>query len=375
MSNGDGICRNHVSYPILHLHLDAFTLKVWQGVLSLLICLIVVACGGRSPQVSPEATSSAGAKDCRMIVHELGESEVCGQPEKVVALSLHSLDLMLSLEQQPAGLVSLVPTTEKMIENPSELFPYVGDLITTQPVNLGGAMSAPSLEVMTELKPDLIITESGNVKDVYDLLSQLAPTIALKNRSQPGNWQDNLRMVALGLGDESRADQKIAEVEAAIATLKTDLAAQVAEHPKLLILAGENLDQGFGVITADSFLGEILTELGFELIAPEGTTNSVAISIEALPELDGADSILVLGYSREAITGSQESSDPDNLIQDQFAGIKQIWADNDIAQSLSATQADRVYFSTYYEWNIFNGPIGVDLIDQQLRQLFLGVEL
>ncbi|MEM6840215.1 MAG: hypothetical protein AAGF66_13175 [Cyanobacteria bacterium P01_H01_bin.119] len=42
-----------------------------------------------------------------------------------------------------------------------------------------------------------------------------------------------------------------------------------------------------------------------------------------------------------------------------------------MAQSLTASQENRVYFTTFYKWNGLNGPIGAELILEQLRGFFL----
>lgn len=55
----------------------------------------------------------------------------------------------------------------------------------------------------------------------------------------------------------------------------------------------------------------------------------------------------------------------------QVQSIKQDWEENAIAQSLTASQEDRVYFATFYKWNGLNGPIGAELILEELRQFLL----
>lgn len=157
--------------------------------------------------------------------------------------------------------------------------------------------------------------------------------------------------------------------------LKADLASVVAARPKILVITAESLTSGgFQAITSDSFVGELLEAVGFELVfPPEGATNSAPVSLEMLPELDEADSIFVLGYSRDLAQNDADAGamDADTLLQQQSSGVEAEWADNEIAQSLTASQANHVYFTTFYEWNLFNGPIGAELILQRLRQFLL----
>ena len=102
-------------------------------------------------------------------------------------------------------------------------------------------------------------------------------------------------------------------------------------------------------------------------------TNSAPVSLEVLPELDDADSIFVLGYSRDLVQSGEGVgvTDADTLLQQQSSGVKADWADNAISQSLTASKENQVYFTTFYEWNLFNGPMGAELILQQLRQFLL----
>ena len=342
--------------------------RYWQGLWALLTCCVVVACSFE-PAPAPTAT------DCRQVSHVLGESEICGTPDKIVALDAHSLDLLLSLGQQPAGTLTILPSQSEVIEQPRVAIPYLGEYITTQPVNIGGIGSGPSLEVLTQLQPDLIVGESRYIKEAADLLTQIAPTLPLDIRSQKGKWRDNIRALAQALGDETLAEAAIENYDQQVAVARADLAPVLATQPKVLILTAESLSSGgFQAITAASFIGELLEAVGFELVyPPDSTTNAAPLSIEILPDLDAADSIVVLGYNRELAQPGEAAAETSaiTLVQQQSAGIAAEWAGNAIAQSLTASQENRVYFTTFYEWNLFNGPIGTELILEDLRQFFL----
>ena len=341
--------------------------RFWHRLLALLVCIFTIACSGSD---FPTATDA----DCRTISHVLGTTEICGRPEKIVALDAHSLDLLLSLGEQPAGTLTVLPSKAERIEQPSVAIPYLGDFITTQPVNIGGLGTGPSLEALTQLKPDLIVGESRYLKSVGDLLIQVAPTLPLDVRSQKGKWQDNIRALAAALGDANLAETAIERYRQQVSRAKADLASVVAARPKVLVITAESLASGFQAITPDSFVGELLEAVGFELVfPPKGATNSAPVSLEVLPELDDADSIFVLGYSRDLVQSGEGVgvTDADTLLQQQSSGVKADWADNAISQSLTASKENQVYFTTFYEWNLFNGPMGAELILQQLRQFLL----
>ncbi|NEQ86363.1 MAG: ABC transporter substrate-binding protein, partial [Moorea sp. SIO2I5] len=77
-------------------------------VLSVLSAALIVGCGLWSSNNSGENqavefSTQSPTSDCRTVAHDLGETQICGQPQKVVALSAYNLDLLLSLNMQPAG--------------------------------------------------------------------------------------------------------------------------------------------------------------------------------------------------------------------------------------------------------------------------------
>lgn len=345
--------------------MPSFFSSLLYPILALFTTLTVIAC---SPHTASTVQDIAGA-DCRSVPHALGTTEVCGNPEKVVVLGDHSLDLLLSLGRQPAGCGTAIAFhTGAVFDQPSEQIPYLGQFITTQPVNVGDR-SQPSLEVLAQIQPDLIVGEAGGNEETYELLTQIAPTVLWDIRTNRGQWQQNLRALALALGDEAQAEETLAELQQDITTTRAALKPVVASTPKVLMLGANRLSSGnIFAITSKSYLGELMESLGFKMVAPENGKNSAPLSLEALPSLDEADHIFILGYNMSNET-SQQPDDPDQLLRQQTSGIKADWAENAIAQSLTATQADQVYFSTYLLWNGLNGPIGTRLILDEIEQI------
>ena len=333
--------------------------------------------GASSTTVGSSAQPSTS--DCRMIKHDVGETEVCGHPQKVAVLNAYILDLLLSLNVQPAGYANtLSPHRGEVFDLPTQQIPYLGDRLTTQPVNLGSS-GEPSLEKLAALKPDLIVGEVSRI-DNYDLLSQIAPTLLWRNRTAKDKWRESLRAIAEALERDEKVEAVIQQYEARIADARAELADVVAAHPKLLLLGASRLEESIGVINADRHLGELLGEVGFQLISNPSAniTPNSQISIEALPELNDADIIIILGYNFSVSDRTLENLDPsadksmvDLLEMHQLQAIKQDWEASAIAQSLTASQENRVYFATAYKWFGLNGPIGAELILEQLRQFLL----
>ena len=346
----------------------------------LLGCLttaLTVGCGVAATQNSDSNRSAS--TDCRVISHDAGEAEICGQPQTVVSLSAHALDLLLSLDQQPAGYVapiSLFPG--EVFDNPAAQIPFLGSAMTTQPVNVGDAQG-PSMERLTALKPDLILGETRN-EGQYELLSQIAPTILLENRTGKGQWQEHLHILAAALGKLEKAEALIKQYWSSLEQARLDFAEVTSAQPNLLLIGANLLEEGVFVVQSDTYLGELLEEIGFTLVKPESPSNlpNAPVSLEGLPQLDNADAIIILGYNtdiddpalKQALVSGDRSIE-EITEQHQVKSIQKSWQENAIAQSLTASQEGQVYFATYYKWNGFNGPIGTELVLKQLRQFLL----
>ena len=341
--------------------------------LGMFTTLLIVACKGNAPERTMSGDTansmlSSNASNCRIVKHDMGETQVCGQPQKIVALSPHLLDLLLSLNRQPAGYAEVFPFHKgEYFNNPSQQIPYLGDRVTSQPINLGNR-NEPSLERLIKLKPDLIVGEVGNNRQAYGLLSQIAPTLLWDKRTAKGKWQQSIRQLAQAVGDEKQAEAVITAYNQRITATRAEFAPIVAAHPNLLLLGANRLSSDMAIVTGNAYLGELLEGLGFQFAAPlRGNVGQVnSVSVELLPQLGTADMIFILGHDL-----SPDRQNLTSVLDSQTSVIKQEWNDNAIAQTLKASKENRVYFVTYYLWNGLNGPIGAELILNQLRQLLL----
>ncbi len=349
----------------------------WWG-LVLFAAATTVSCGLVNPQPTT-IIAPAVAADCRQVSHDWGETEICGQPQKIAVFGFHNLGLLLSLGMQPAGFAMEADLLgEEIFDDPARQIPYLGDRLTTQPLNLGGS-GRPSLEKLTIMAPDLILGHAGNAQS-YDLLTQIAPTLLVSSPGFRDQWQDNLRVIARALGREEQAEALIAERAEQVETARANLTDAVKAHPKLLLIGGTRLEDRIFALGHDSYLGKLLESVGFELVFPAAPFSTVGtpISLEILPELDEADSIIMLGFNRDLKALAEASQDnfanqspADWLETHQIRPIQASWKENPIAQTLTASQENRVYFTTYARWGLLNNPIGTELVLSQLQQFFL----
>ena len=337
------------------------------------MAVAIAACRGAADNFAdsnptPLALSPAPPVDCRTIPHEIGETQICGHPQKIVVLGPNLLELLLALDGQPAGIADYFEFHQAYYNNPGEQIPYLGSRITTQPANVGQSFT-PSIEALLKLKPDLVLGSEFNEAQ-YETLSQLAPTLLLE-------WfdtQTNLRAVARAIGQPEKAEELIAQIHQQIAIAREEFAPIVAAHPKILMLDAVQLSE-IRVISKPDSCGSLIEDLGFQPVYPPGwdatkLNRSKVISLETLPQLNDADSIILFGRNTSEF---DQLRGMDNFGRHQLSRLKQGWEENAIAQSLDASQAGRVYFIPAYLCRGLPGPIGAALYLEELKEQLLSL--
>ncbi len=326
-----------------------------------MLTVLAVACNNGDRRNYSEISS---ATNCQSLQHDRGETKVCGQPQKIVALGPNMLEILLALGVQPVGYADYFSLPFSKFDRPSQQIPFLGERVTNQPVNLG-SVDDPSLETITQLQPDLILGVYSN-QDEYNLLSQIAPTL-LFTYAVDDEWQEQIRSIAKALGKSEQAERVIAKHTERIAQAQKALQPIVSKYPKVLLLGSERLEQGIQIdpYNHDSYCSALMEDLGFQIVFPPNSEGKEAqggnVSLEFLPQL-AADSIFVAAYNSDFSNPGQD------LVSHQIASVKQQWNNNAIAQSLPASKSDRVYFTSAYLCRALPGPIGAKIFLDQLQQ-------
>lgn len=352
-----------------HIQISTEVVQEWRHhwfgwlVLGAFTVLLVVACNGNTSPNPALQSQNTALDNCRLVKHEAGETTICGQPQKVAALSPRALDVMLSLGIQPFAYAEIRLLNLRQFDNPSQQIPYLGERITTQPMNLGDRFT-PSLEKLVLLKPDLIVAvENGH--DLYEQLSKIAPTLVLKNGVGKEFWQRRLQTLAQAFNREDQAQQVIAQHQQQLAKVKDQLAPVVATYPRVLPIALTPQIEPVSVYSRNSDASELLEAIGFQLVLLEQHPQkqqrfTPQLSVEALTQLD-ADIIIVL------------TRDPDNFYHSQEA-VKQRWEEHPVLRNLHASREGRVYFVNHRLWGSnIGGPITDELMLEKLPELLLPV--
>ena len=242
--------------------------------------LSLTACGDADSGQSV----AADEPPTRSVTHFRGTTEVPAEPQRVVVLDLGELDSAIALGVKPVGAVK-APVEEGLLS-------YLAE--QSAGIDLVGEIGAPNLEQIAALEPDLILGSDIRVKDFYDELSAIAPTVFTE--SVGVTWKENLDVHAQALGREEQAEtlmaayeQRAEEVGGKIAD---DLAVSIVRF-----VPGE-----IRLYAQDSFIGTVLQDAGIARPEAQDVPEfSVTASAEQIGLADG-DAIFVGTYGDPAET-------------------------------------------------------------------------
>lgn len=255
------------------------------------LILVLAACGAdnkeKESEGSNDQSNEASESTTLTIKHELGETPVKKNPEKVVVFDYGALDTLDKLGIEVAGVAKQ--------SLPEYLSKYGDDKYE----NIGG-LKEPDFEKINEMKPDLIII-SGRQSDMYEDLSEIAPTIHLgvDATRYMESFKENVGKIAEIFGKEDAVDAEIKAVEEKIADINEK--ATASDKKALILLANEGKVSAYG---PGSRFGIIHDVFGFKA-ADEGieaSTHGQSITFEYILETN-PDILFVI--DRSAAVGGE----------------------------------------------------------------------
>lgn len=225
--------------------------------------------------------------------HDEGTATIRKTPQRIVVMDEEALGWLaaLGLSDRVVGLGSTYFTPSDL--SGGKLKPEVlkrgfyGRVKLNSPAYIGD-WTAPNLETITALKPDLIVRLTWDGNQNHDKLSRVAPTVGYKEGG-PGFWQKGLRDLAKVFGKQTEAEKVIKQVaDTNRSNARKLLAAGVfSKYPKVVVVAP--FAGGSNWLYTSVRLIPDLRALGFkDGLTPKETTLGVgsAISDEALLGLD-----------------------------------------------------------------------------------------
>ena len=188
------------------------------------LSLVLSGCGSDDDGGDSAGSSSPGSASAFPVTieHAYGETEIPDEPQRVVSLGYTEQDAILAF--------GVVPIAVRYAFGPEDdvFFPWADEAAgDAEPEILD--RTEVSAEQIAALEPDLIMAvTAGLTEDEYETLSGIAPVVV-----QPAEfpafgtpWQDQTRITGQALGQEERAEDLIAEVEAQFEEVR-------AAHPEL----------------------------------------------------------------------------------------------------------------------------------------------
>ena len=275
-----------------------------MGLWLVVTSMLLASCGGGTANSGGGETTS----ESRTVEHAVGKTEISGTPERVVVLDTGELDSAMTLGIDPVGAVEAV-----------EGMGYPSYLQGTEDIENVGTIEEPNLEKISTLEPDLILSSKLRHEQIYDQLSQIAPTVFTETTGV--TWRENFDLHAEALNKVEEGTTVAEEYRARVDEFQQATGEDAPTVSVVRFLPGDTR-----IYQKESFIGTVLEDAG--LPRPESQdVDEFAImnaSKESIPEMSG-DVVFVTTYGSENESTKQEiTSDP-------------LW------QQLEAVRQDRVY--------------------------------
>lgn len=163
------------------------------------------------------STDQQSATDGATIEHAFGETVVPADPQRVVTLGWGSADAALALGVVPVGM-----ETQSYGANEDGVLPWIAEKLdelgAETPTMFPTTDEAPAYEDILALEPDLILAPySGITEEQYELLSDIAPTVAYPEEPWTTPWQEVISIVGESLGKSDEAADVLADIDDVIA--------------------------------------------------------------------------------------------------------------------------------------------------------------
>ncbi|WP_026123042.1 iron-siderophore ABC transporter substrate-binding protein [Nocardiopsis halotolerans] len=186
------------------------TLRRLSGVaLTTLLALGLTSCGNADGETGGEGGGdTAGGHFPVSIESALGTAEIPEQPERVVTLGQGSAETSIALGVVPVGIESYEWGSDE-----SGYLPWIHEAVTEAgeelPAQFAGATDI-DFEAIIQLEPDVILAPwSGVTQEQYDILSDIAPTVAYPELPWSTDWDQQIEIIGEALGQPEEAQELI----------------------------------------------------------------------------------------------------------------------------------------------------------------------
>lgn len=344
-------------------------LKAFKMIVPVLaLCMIMAACGSAKNSNQPASSGNGGntnsgtaaeqnnagsgnqADAVHTIKHGLDTTEIQGTPSRIVALEYTYAEDLIALGIQPVG-VADVKGYKTWVNTSPGLADSVQDVGTRQ---------EPNLEAIMALEPDLIITSDFRAKDIYDKLSEIAPTLAFspyQDENGVDQYQemiDTFNTIAEVVGKQAEAKQVLAQLDEAYKDAASKIEAAGKGNAEFtLVQAFSNQNSPvFRIFTDNSMAVQILNKIGLQNAFKDPAFEVYGYSeksVEAFPALQDSEFLYIV-------------QDNDNVFETQLK-------ENQVWKNLNFVKENRTYALGGDSW-VFGGPLSAKtLVDKAVSIL------
>lgn len=307
--------------------------RLFYLLLVLFISLGLLAACSDSDGAKLEGNSNS--EDLVVISHELGETKVSKNPEKVLVFDFGMLDTLKYLDIEVVGV-------------PQQNIPeYLSEYQDPKYENIG-SLKEPDFEKIANIDPDLIII-SGRQADQYDELKKLGPVIhlGLDYENYYESFKENVKVIGQIFSKEAEIDEALENIDQEINQLIEK--AENLDQKALIILANEDKISAYG---KNSRFGIIHDLFGIPAVDDhiDASTHGMNVSFEYVLEMD-PDLLYVI--DRSAAIGDEPAAK--NIVE------------NTLMKSTKAMKNDDIYYLNPDVWYLSGG--GILSVQEMIKEI------
>ena len=222
------------------------------------------------------------------------------EPRRLVTLEWLATEIALLLGERPVGVADLDGYRRWVsIENDG----------LADAIDVGGRQQ-PSMEALTRLKPDLILSSALRHRVLEPQLSEIAPTQLLDDQPQDGDLLAAVytatKAAGEALGRSEAANGLLADLDAQLADIAADIAGSKLGGQPVLVAQPLPGVPRLRIFTSNSAVMQMFVRAGFAaaLNLPAEPSGFSTIGLESLAALDGKSRLILLADEAPAELGN-----------------------------------------------------------------------
>ncbi|WP_078381158.1 ABC transporter substrate-binding protein [Sutcliffiella halmapala] len=303
-----------------------------------LIALLLAGCGanntGSNGNETPKKEDEKQVEESTAytVQHAMGETEIKETPKKVVVLTNEGTEAVLELGVIPVGAVGPGVGTEWYSHIKEEM----------EGVTELGEESAPNLETIASLEPDLIIGNKIRHEEIYSQLSAIAPTVFSEDLA--GLWKENFELYAKALNKEEEGKAAMAKYDEHV----KEVQATLSDKLEMEISVVRFLPTTVRIYQKDTFAGTILSDLGMARPASQDVDNFMEVITEEQMESMDGDVMFYFNADYDEDKGGTK--------------MQEEWMKHPLYEKLNVAQTEKAFKVDEIIWNLSGGIKAANLL-------------